>query len=302
MNFTDNVIDENQNWFNFFVILPKLSTIILGIIFFILGIVFSVVFYNSFFLLLCWLGGGIICLINYFSLKIILSYFILHIYYLRKISDNFYKKIETAPKNDQTQSENGYRAKDMYPRKETNEKDVTEITIPTDITSISNFEYRDYIKIKYINIPENITAIGCGSFLNCKSLETIEIPNSVKSIGESAFRNCKNLTDITLPDGLTSILYATFYGCANLVNVTIPHSITVIEDESFEGCSSLKDITIPNSVKHIGWNTFRDCTNLTNIMFNGTKEQWKKINKDLNWKKNVPTDCVVHCTDGDVNI
>ncbi|MBQ6921738.1 MAG: leucine-rich repeat protein [Clostridia bacterium] len=70
----------------------------------------------------------------------------------------------------------------------------------------------------------------------------------------------------------------------------------------FAHCSNLTSITIGNGVTSIGDGAFYNCSSLTSITFNGTKAQWQAISKADIWKYNVPSECVVHCTDGDVNI
>lgn len=82
------IITDNERWFNFFVILPKAASIFFAVVCFILGIVFSSIIENAIFLLVFWGGGIVFCAINYVILKLVLSYQILHIYYLKKISLN----------------------------------------------------------------------------------------------------------------------------------------------------------------------------------------------------------------------
>lgn len=77
----EQIIRNNEKWFKFFNLIPKLSTAILAIIFFILGIVMGGVT-----LLIVWGAGAVFCLLNYVIAKLILSYKILHIYYLKKIA------------------------------------------------------------------------------------------------------------------------------------------------------------------------------------------------------------------------
>ena len=45
-----------------------------------------------------------------------------------------------------------------------------------------------------IEIPSGVTSIGGSAFYNCSSLTSIEIPSNVKSIGSIAFYNCGSLT------------------------------------------------------------------------------------------------------------
>ena len=128
-----------------------------------------------------------------------------------------------------------------------NNTEVTEVTIPSDISEIKNY-----------------------TFLGCSSLTTITIPDSVTSIGSSAFRDCSSLTSITIPDSVTSIGYGVFYGCSNLTSVIIPESITTIESYAFCDCSGLTSVTIPDSVTSIGEYAFYKCSSLTSVYCKAT--------------------------------
>ena len=165
---------------------------------------------------------------------------------------------------------------------------VTDIVIPSDITSVNPCLFHGCTSIRSVVIPESVTSIGNGAFSGCSSLSSITIPEGVMSIGGSAFSGCSSLTNITIPEGVTSIRVSVFSGCSsltsitipesvvsigesafsdctNLTSITIPESVTFIDIWSFSGCSSLTSITIPESVTSIGGAVFRDCSSLTSI-------------------------------------
>ena len=71
---------------------------------------------------------------------------------------------------------------------------------------------------------------------------------------------------------------------------------------AFEDCSGLTSITIPSSVTSIGNGAFYGCIGLSEIRFNGTIAQWKKISKDSDWDYKVPSSCKVICTDGETSL
>ena len=154
-------------------------------------------------------------------------------------------------------------------------------------------------------IPNGVTSIDANAFRGC-GFTSIIIPNSVTNIGSQAFRNCSNLTNVTISESVTSIEYETFYGCSSLTSVVIPDSVTKIGDDAFHYCENLTTITIGNNVTEIGGGAFSGCKNLTEVAlplslktlgskaFNeckrlltftypGTKAQWNKVNRPLDW-------------------
>ena len=148
----------------------------------------------------------------------------------------------------------------------------------------------------------SVTSIGHNAFWGCSGLTSVTIPDRVTSIGDSAFYGCSGLTSVTIPDSVTSIGDSAFRGCSGLTSVTIPDSVTSIGWGAFIDCSGLTSVTIGNSVTSIGRSAFSGCRGLTSITYKGTIADWKKINKGSSWNANVPTTCVIHCTDGDIKL
>ena len=139
------------------------------------------------------------------------------------------------------------------------------VEIPDTVTSLGNYAFHDFTKLKSIKIPDNLTSIGERAFWGCSSLISITIPNGVTEIGIGAFAWCSSLISITFPDSVTSLESWAFGGCSSLTNITIPGSVTSIREDDFSGCSGLTSITIPNSVTSIGDSAFSGCSSLTSI-------------------------------------
>lgn len=62
-----------------------------------------------------------------------------------------------------------------------------------------------------------------------------------------------------------------------LENVVIPYGVSEISIAMFKDCMSLKSITIPKSVTKIKSYAFSGCISLTQVYFEGSKEDWDKI-------------------------
>ena len=101
--------------------------------------------------------------------------------------------------------------------------------------------------------------------LDDKSVSVVKVPPThveehtgrekrVRVIGENAFRGNENITDVVLSSNITRICEGAFRGCKNLQCLALPDGIGKIYKDTFEGCDSLTD-----------------------VYYEGTLEEWKKI-------------------------
>ena len=169
-----------------------------------------------------------------------------------------------------------------------NGSELTDITIPSDITEIKAYAFRGCTSLTSVTIPDSVTSIGGDAFHYCTSLTSVTIGNSVTSIGKAAFEDCTSLTSIAIPDSVTSIGSYAFYDCCSLKSITIPDSVTSIGLNAFYGCtgelivdcmipspsvdikgafygSCFTKVTIGDSVRVIGDYAFYKCTSLTSV-------------------------------------
>ena len=117
-------------------------------------------------------------------------------------------------------------------------------------------------------------------------IEDFVIPNNVTRIRGKAFYWCDNLKSVTIPNSVTSISDYAFSKCSSLVEITIPSSVTSIGGYAFYKCINLNSVTIPKNIKNIYSCAFKDCESLTDVYYEGSEEDWKKIkinphNKEL---------------------
>ena len=105
----------------------------------------------------------------------------------------------------------------------------------------------------------------------------IEIPNTITKVGDYQFSGFSNVIDVVILNSATSIGTYAFSGCSSLESVEIPNSVTSIGSSAFYYCSSLESIVIPSSVTSIGEEAFYRCSSLENVYYNGTLEDWCKI-------------------------
>ena len=84
-----------------------------------------------------------------------------------------------------------------------------------------------------VSIPENITTIKNATFVGCKEITEVNIGDNVITIGENAFKDCESLKNITIGNGVTTIGKNAYIGCDSLNVVTIGKNITAIGENAF---------------------------------------------------------------------
>ena len=134
--------------------------------------------------------------------------------------------------------------------------------------------------------------------VNVEIAEELE-GKKVISIRRCAFQGCSSLKSISIPDSVANIEYGAFNNCQSLETLKLPNKLKSIRSGMFYGCTSLKTITIPSSVASIDYEVFENCNNLTYIVYNGTKEQWRNIDRaDDSFNL---SELEIRCTDGTIN-
>ena len=176
-------------------------------------------------------------------------------------------------------------------------RSLSEIVIPSSVTSIGDRAFSSCESLKYISIPKSVICLNGNPFaewngkLECLSpnyiyeddvlfnkdksriisfrnqnVKSYVIPSSVTSIGDWAFYGCNSLSEIVIPSSVTSISDRTFSNCDSLSKIVIPSSVTSIGGRAFSFCRSLSEIVIPSSVTSIGECAFVACRSLSEIV------------------------------------
>ena len=176
-------------------------------------------------------------------------------------------------------------------------RSLSEIVIPSSVTSIGDYAFYGCDSLSEIVIPSSVTSIGDWAFFRCSSLKYISIPKSVVCLNGNpfaywngkleclspyyiyeddvlfnkdkskiiSFRN-QNIKSYVIPSSVTSIGDSAFYGCRSLSEIVIPSSVTSIGKGAFSYCRSLSEIFIPSSVTSIGKGAFAICDSLSEIV------------------------------------
>lgn len=145
------------------------------------------------------------------------------------------------------------------------------------VTSIETNAFLDCSNLEEVVLGTGITQIKTGTFSRCANLKKVTIPPTVKSIGDWAFDLDFSLEEILIPDSVTTLGHSVFQSCKKLEKVKLSKNLQTIGYLCFDNCPSLKSITIPASVTSIDTDAFRGCDSLTEVIYEGTLEQWLKI-------------------------
>ncbi|MBQ8146323.1 MAG: leucine-rich repeat domain-containing protein, partial [Clostridia bacterium] len=126
-----------------------------------------------------------------------------------------------------------------------------------------------------INIPSGITGIGLYVFRNALTVKKVNFPTSLETIGDEAFFN-SGLEEVSLNKVKTIGQYA-FGSCLSLTTITIPTSVTTIKDYAFQYCTYLKEVYINNTMENMGYGVFHakeEGETMVYIEFTEIPETW----------------------------
>ena len=148
-----------------------------------------------------------------------------------------------------------------------NVQQFDKLTIPASVTEIGNYAFDGCSDMDQVifQSQESLNTIGNGAFRKCIGLTTLTLPSSVTTFGTGVFRECNNLTTVNIPNGILDLPSYTFYKCTKLSGITLPDGLKYLGSWSFLGCTGLTRIDIPSSVEIIGTEAFKDCTGLKGV-------------------------------------
>ena len=134
--------------------------------------------------------------------------------------------------------------------------DITSVSIPTSVESISEKAFYYCTALSEINIPDTVDYIDIDAFTGTPWLtmqeefvivgdqilltyhgesEQVVLPENIRLIAPGAFAN-SIIKEVVLPASVTKIGREAFSACLNLEKVNFPESIQVIETKAFIMC------------------------------------------------------------------
>ena len=135
----------------------------------------------------------------------------------------------------------------------------------TDVKSIPEQIFDGNQIIKAIHLPSSVTTISNYAFRNCPQLITVEGCENIQEIGSDAFSSCQKLTNFPFGNAIKSIESGAFRDCTSLPETLVmPASLTSLGwngvfNESSIRSFDLSQCTLSNS---FAYNTFGKCTSL----------------------------------------
>ncbi|MBQ3477151.1 MAG: leucine-rich repeat protein [Clostridia bacterium] len=218
---------------------------------------------------------------------------------------------------------------------EESRRQIKRVVIKSGVTTIGGGALRDLDGLEEISIAPTVESIGAWAFDNDTAIKSITIPKSVKSIGERAFYECYAMQNVNVAsgnpayksvdgvlftkDGSQMIYYgagrtassyavpagvkvlhpSTFSYAGALTKVTLPGGLEEIRDWAF-GHTGLKRVDLPSSIRTVDYCAFGGCDKLTDIYYDGTASQWKKVEFDPSYDDYL-LGVTIHFSDGTVD-
>lgn len=144
---------------------------------------------------------------------------------------------------------------------------LTEITLPNAVTTITSYGFQDCTKLTTINNFNKVNRIEQYGLQRC-GLTSLEFSGSI-FIGAQGCDAMPNLTSVTFNGDVTGTMYKMFSDCKALQTITFNAIVTELPANAFIGCSSLTTLDLSNIASfNSGGGQFSFCTGVTSIIFN----------------------------------
>ncbi|MCD8373197.1 MAG: leucine-rich repeat domain-containing protein [Clostridia bacterium] len=169
---------------------------------------------------------------------------------------------------------------------------LTNITIPSSVTSLGNYVFNGCTSLTKIELPSSLESIGTYAFYGCTALAEINIPEKITTLSTYMLCDCTSLATIyfdaecvtssgsnyflnvgsELADGTTVIIGAgvtTIYSSCFSMSSSYPHNITRIEFADNSQCITIKSSAFNGCSAEIVWGDNPAITEIGTSAFSG---------------------------------
>lgn len=131
------------------------------------------------------------------------------------------------------------------------------------------------IEVAGIDPIPKLSFIPEGYFL-LSSILDYTTPAHIRKICYKAFY-ASDVEKVHVTGNVYDIIMFAFEGCDFLESIVFDEGVRYIGDAVFYSCDELVTVVLPKSLEQIGHNVFNGCDKLTEITYNGTCEEWRKV-------------------------
>ena len=133
----------------------------------------------------------------------------------------------------------------------TNLKTVSFNYLSSQLTDISDSCFKNCYNLTNITLPKNISSISGSAFQNCASLKSIIIPENVKYIYNNAFNGCTSLENVTFAGSASNdltVCKTALQDLPALKSVTINKYKNInFQENTFANCPNLTTVNYPKA-------------------------------------------------------
>lgn len=158
--------------------------------------------------------------------------------------------------------------------------DVEKLIIEEGVTEIPDNFFKGCVNLSNITFPDTLDRIGSYAFEKCTSLKEFTVPDSVTTLG-TAIIEYSGVEYLKIGSSVSNCPGTSFINTEKLKKVVISEGVKEICYGMFMYCDAIEEIHIPSTLKKIRSTAFYGMDPIEKIYYNGTKEDWRKVEGDI---------------------
>ena len=162
---------------------------------------------------------------------------------------------------------------------------IKKLILPSTITSIGMYAFRNCSGIEDLTIPITIIHAGNSRYIGCTGIKKVRFTVGANNNGEgqnysnfqtsspwyitSQYNIANNIDEkikIIFDDGITKIGSYMFDGCVRMKMVEFPSKLVTIGEGAFKRCGMEGELILTEGITQIGSYAFQNCTEINGIL------------------------------------